>query len=261
MKKAIQEHVARLLDSKEIQGFLALKEQSPGVVAPHLFTRAQELEALNLGEAQAAGDARYPLVKLLARLAEAKPEMKLGVLVRGCDERALIRLEQDDRVHPLSGRKVVAVGLACPRELADAHQCAQPWPENLVAGEPAQPAPPAPLEEGELVAELEGWFDTLDRCLKCFGCRDVCPVCSCYECTIENQAHVPQRDLPASRSFLMTRAMHMVDRCVYCGLCEEACPAGIPLKGLYRLVARMAGREGLLPMASPPEGHKAQAGA
>jgi Fe-S oxidoreductase len=28
--------------------------------------------------------------------------------------------------------------------------------------------------------------------------------------------------------------MHMVGRCVDCGLCEEACPSGIPLRTLYK---------------------------
>jgi formate hydrogenlyase subunit 6/NADH:ubiquinone oxidoreductase subunit I len=53
----------------------------------------------------------------------------------------------------------------------------------------------------------------------------------------------------------MTRAMHMVGRslCIYCGLCEEACPADIPLKSLYKLVSKMVGQE-----AVTPEGRAAQ---
>jgi formate hydrogenlyase subunit 6/NADH:ubiquinone oxidoreductase subunit I len=55
----------------------------------------------------------------------------------------------------------------------------------------------------------------------------------------------------------MTRAMHMVGRslCIYCGLCEEVCPADIPLKSLYKLVSKMVGQE-----AVTPEGRAAQQG-
>jgi Fe-S oxidoreductase len=43
----------------------------------------------------------------------------------------------------------------------------------------------------------------------------------------------------------------MVDACVYCGLCEQACPADIPLKDLYRFVARVVGQGGILPGVQP----------
>ena len=37
--------------------------------------------------------------------------------------------------------------------------------------------------------------------------------------------------------FHLTRAVHMVGRCIDCGLCNEACPADIPLRTLYKKVA------------------------
>ena len=36
--------------------------------------------------------------------------------------------------------------------------------------------------------------------------------------------------------FHLVRAVHMAGRCVDCGLCEEDCPADIPLRLLYRKV-------------------------
>ncbi len=262
MKNKIAEHVKGLLAKGAIDGFLALREEGDGQVAPYLFSDPAELAHLSLGDCKAPGDARYPLIKVLSRLAAARPHDTFGVLVRGCDERALRRLQNDDRVHALNNRKVVAVGFSCPPELAEACQCVKPWPDALNAGEKTPGAAPASSADEDVltamnqwadtedaITALNNWFQSADRCIKCFGCRDVCPVCSCYECTIENEAYVPQRQLPASHNFLMTRAMHMVDRCVYCGLCEQACPAGIPLKSLYRLVTKVTGREGLLPRA------------
>ena len=35
----------------------------------------------------------------------------------------------------------------------------------------------------------------------------------------------------------------MVGRCIDCGLCEEACPADIPLRTLYKKVAEIVSEE------------------
>ena len=35
-------------------------------------------------------------------------------------------------------------------------------------------------------------------------------------------------------AFHLIRAMHMADKCIDCGLCEEACPVDIPLRTLYK---------------------------
>ncbi len=247
IKQEVIEHVKKLLSSGEIDGFLALREQG-GQVGPFFFTDPAQLEELSLGDGEKPGQARYPLVKLISKVQRANPGATIAVLLRGCDERALKRLIGDDRVHPINPAHVRAVGIACPQELAEAHQCAKPWPDALVAGQPAEGvAPPEP--PADVVAELRRWSEIGQRCMKCFGCRNVCPVCSCLECTVDTEAMIPQRELPPDPQFLITRAMHMVDRCVYCGQCEEACPADLPLRDLYRAVAQVSGRGGMLPAA------------
>jgi Fe-S oxidoreductase len=35
----------------------------------------------------------------------------------------------------------------------------------------------------------------------------------------------------------------MVGRCIDCGLCEEACPADIPIRTLYKKVAEIVSKE------------------
>lgn len=240
MKKTIIEYVKKLLADGVIDGFLALKETEEHV-GPHLFTNPDELELLNLGDLDVPGDARYPLVKSLTRLVNRFPDKTFGILVRGCDERALIRRYNDDRVHPLNPAQVVPVGISCPEWLTNKHECGKPWPDAMVAGEKISGVAVAEDPDEDIFARLEEWNHIMDRCIKCFGCRNSCPVCSCLECTMEAEAFVPQRKLPIDKNFLFTRAMHMVDRCVYCGLCEEACPADIPLKDLYRLIAKIGG--------------------
>jgi len=83
---------------------------------------------------------------------------------------------------------------------------------------------------------LEGrrqfWQEQFSRCIKCYACRAACPLCYCSRCTVEcNQPQwipVPAHDL-GSLEWNVMRAMHLAGRCVNCGDCSRACPAGIPL--------------------------------
>lgn len=248
LKSQVIAHAGELLRSGGIDGFLALREQN-GQVGPYLFTDPAGLSELSLGDLERPGQARYSLVKLISKVQRANPGATIAVLLRGCDERALERLIGDDRVHPINPARVRRVGIACPQELAELHGCAKPWPDALVAGTPAPGVEP-PEPPADVVAELRRWSEIGQRCIKCFGCRNVCPVCSCLECTVDTESMIPQRELPPDPQFLITRAMHMVDRCVYCGQCEEVCPADLPLRDLYRAMAQVSGRGGMLPRAS-----------
>lgn len=258
MKKLIAEKVKGLLTQGKIKGFVALKQNGEHI-APYVFTDPEELKDLSTGDRKKPGDARYPLVKLLCRMVGLFPGERFGIMVRGCDERAVLQLMRDSRVANLHPDRIVFIGFACPAELAEECQCHKPWPDALAAGDPVSGVNVDPADESDdPMVELQNWYAVFDRCLKCFGCRNSCPVCDCKECSMEVEALVPQRELPVGQNFLMTRAVHMVDRCVYCGLCELACPANIPLKSLYRLVARVMGKGDSLPEAvEAPVGDKA----
>ena len=133
MKEQILEHVKHLFAEGRIKGFLGLRQQGTDI-GPFLFTSGDQLEDLSLGDRQDPGDSRYPLDKILARLAHKYPNDTFGVLVRGCNERALQQLFAVSMLHR---DRVVPVGFACPSELAEAHQCWKPFPDALVAGEPS----------------------------------------------------------------------------------------------------------------------------
>ncbi|MCJ7745794.1 MAG: 4Fe-4S binding protein, partial [Actinobacteria bacterium] len=66
------------------------------------------------------------------------------------------------------------------------------------------------------------------------------PLCYCKECALEDAEMVERGRVPPARpAFHLIRALDMAGRCVDCGLCEEACPMGIPLRTLYRKVGRV----------------------
>jgi formate dehydrogenase subunit beta len=244
----IKQKIQALFKEGKIAAFLGLVEQN-GQVAPHLFKDGETLEGFSLGDRKKAGDARYPLNKILITIARKYPDEILGVLVRGCDERGLNSLY---RLNQLDPERIVALGIACPLELALACECKKPFPDDLTAGQKVEAEDSAKAGD-ETLAAMDGldidsrfsfWTDQFSKCIKCYGCRDICPMCFCKECSLECDDLISKGDLPVDIPvFHLTRALHMADRCVDCGLCDEACPADIPLRLLYKKTAQIMGSE------------------
>jgi len=237
MSQKIREHIERLLMEGKIKGFLGLREEN-GHILPFLFCDPKELVHLSLGDRRKPGDARYPLNQILIRLVIEYPEEVFGVLIRGCDERGLTELFKWKQ---LPEERVIPVGLGCPDELAKACECEKPFPDGLIEGpegEGVDSQKVARIHQMDMEDRFKLWGKEFDKCIKCLGCRNICPMCFCKECTLEEAALIDTGEIPpANPSFHLVRAMHMAGRCIDCGLCEEACPADIPLRTLYKKVA------------------------
>ena len=121
------EKVRKLLKEGKMDGFIGLKMQhdQPG---PFMFTK-EHMEDL---DSLVVGDVRYPLNKVLLKVARQYPDLHFGVMVRGCDERGLIELFKWNQ---LCQDRVVPIGVACPPELAEACECYKPYPSEWVVGE------------------------------------------------------------------------------------------------------------------------------
>ncbi len=239
MIDTIKKKIEELLNGETITGFLALAHKN-GHLAPCLFKKGDPLDDLSLGDRETAGDARYPLNKILVTIARQYPDDTLGILVRGCDERGLFSLF---RLNQLNPDKVIPLGIACPRELAEACQCKKPYPDEMTAGDKSDGLSQkqvAEMEEMDLDKRFSFWTNQFSKCVKCYGCRNICPMCFCRECSLECEDLVSKGDLPVDIPvFHLTRAMHMADRCIDCGLCDETCPSDIPLRLLYKKTAKI----------------------
>jgi formate dehydrogenase (coenzyme F420) beta subunit len=237
--------VRTLLSEGKIAGFLGLRNQD-GNVLPFIYEKAEDIDdGFSLGDVKSLADSRYPLARILMTMLKADAEKNYGILVRGCDERALNELLRWNQVTPAD--RVVKVGIACPQELANAHECRKPFPDQYVAGEKSQPVTNAcvdAVEAKDLDGRLNFWLAEFDKCIKFYGCRNVCPVCFCNVCELENDNLIRTGDLPPENPiFHLTRAVHMAGRCIDCNLCTEACPANIPLRTLYKKVAEIVQEE------------------
>jgi formate dehydrogenase (coenzyme F420) beta subunit len=244
----VKQKINELLSQGSVKGVVALA-YAHGHAGPCLFQKGDDLGKLCLGDNQSAGDVRYPLNKVLITLARQYPDDVFGVLVRGCDERGLYGLY---RLKQLEPDKVVPIGISCPQDLALACECKKPWPDDMTAGEAPNEKESGgteqkgvqAIESKEQPQRFDFWKDQFLKCVKCYGCRDICPMCFCYDCSLECEDLVSKGDLPVDiPTFHLVRAMHMADRCIDCGLCDETCPVDIPLRLLYKKTAEVMNHE------------------
>lgn len=226
-----------LLQEGKVDLVLGYKMQD-GHPIPYCFTK----ENLDEWDEIASGPARYPLEKMAARIAAVRPELRIGILARDCSQRALNVLYVWNQLDP---DRVETVGLnCCPSPLGKRSDCSYLEPEKRgfykrqvgvdncldVEG----------IESFSQKERFDRWIYEFQKCIKCYGCRNICPVCFCKECSLEHPDLIDSGGVPPEVPlFHLVRAVHMAGRCVDCGLCEDACPADIPLRLLYRKVAKI----------------------
>jgi len=97
----------------------------------------------------------------------------------------------------------------------------------------------ASLKEMSNDEKFDYWFGQFSRCIKCYGCRDACPICYCKDCYLEaDRGLVPPGEVPPDIMFPMVRITHVMDSCVNCGQCQDVCPMELPLSRLIFLLNR-----------------------
>ncbi len=85
------------------------------------------------------------------------------------------------------------------------------------------------------------WNRELSQCIRCYACRNICPVCTCSECIFDKKAPrwiTKANDVSENLVYHLVRAFHVAGRCIDCGECERACPMNIPLRSLNKKVEK-----------------------
>jgi len=238
----------RLLDEGKVNVIIGYGQDSAdGPAYPIFVTKPEEVDKLVWNERCYANLTTYLTRKDIKAL--GKP----AIIVKGCDERALVVLQQESQI---DREALYVIGVACdglgnPRAakclVCDVHR---PRFADEVLGE----ATASDASEGRY-AELEEflkrspaermayWMAELSRCVKCYACREVCPLCYCTRCIVDkNRPTVidTSATLKGNLAWQIVRAFHLAGRCVSCGECARACPAGIDLGLLNLTLARAA---------------------
>ena len=224
-------NVKAWLENGTVDVFLGYKEMDHHPL-PHCFTLAHIEEVDDL----VISPARYPLEKIATHMTALEPNIKIGMLARDCNDRALNVLYLWNQLKSENVRTLTVN--CCPSRLKAHGDCSYLEPEKIGTYK-KQVGVDNNLEVEALDSygqkeRLNRWMYEFQKCIKCYGCRNICPVCFCKECSLEHDELVKTGPLlPEIPVFHMVRAVHMAGRCIDCGLCEAACPMDIPLRLLY----------------------------
>jgi len=223
------------------------------------------------------------------RKGEKEDTRKIGVVVKGCDARAVVQILQEKG---LKRENIVIIGVPCtgiidpkkinakfphqvktvdvkeegnnfvfningkthniPKEellFEKCKQCEYPTPviSDILLGEPIKGSKKEEykeiktLEKKALQEKWKFWSKEFERCIRCYACRNACPLCYCKECIVDQLSpQWIQRSVNLSENTVwnIIRAYHLAGRCSGCGECERACPMNIPLTKLNKKIEK-----------------------
>ena len=220
-----------------------------GPVHPVFVTRPDDVEQL------VWDDQCFANLTVYLSCADIRALGKPAIIVKGCDERALLVLEKESQI---DRSQIVVIGVTCqgvgqPRSpkcaTCDVHT---PRRADVVIGEAAADQPVSADARYAVLEELMSkspaeriayWQQELSRCVKCYACRQVCPMCYCPRCIVDKNRPVvlvTSATLKGNFAWQITRSFHLAGRCVGCDECTRVCPAGIDLRLLNLSLAKAA---------------------
>jgi coenzyme F420-reducing hydrogenase delta subunit/ferredoxin len=258
--KAIQAKARELLASGQVGCVIGYEVNRRGRPRPAFVYSAEEAERLVWNADCSHNLTGYLLDKVGAnrqvRSKEKETPRRTAVVVKPCDSRAINVLLAENQIQR---DQVFILGLACEgvREAGGNMQtrcitCQEAAPAvfDVLIEESASSFIPrlssscdeaiAELEKAAPAERLEYWLSQFDRCIRCYACRQACPLCNCPTCLYErdDSTYVGLGlGLNEKRTFHLGRAYHLAGRCVGCNECERACPMDIPLSLLNQKLA------------------------
>ncbi len=249
-----------LLENGAVQVVIGYGQKYPELPPyPVFITAAEDVDQLVWNDRCVMNLTTYLTRKDVRRL--GKP----AIVVKGCDAKALVVLQRESQI---DRTQMVVIGMACEGVVAEtqprdatarserAAKCQgcdvhMPASVDITIGETTGAAIPADQRYADLNTFLTQspdermayWQDELERCIKCYACRQACPLCYCEQCIVDKNR--PTRlstsaTLKGNYAWQITRAFHLAGRCIGCDECTRACPAGINLRLLNLSLAKAA---------------------
>ena len=259
--KAIQDEAYKLLASEQVSCVVGYEVGPRGRTRPAFVYKPDDVGRLVWNQACTHNLTTYLRSKLTGD-ARQKTENKsrVAVVVKPCDSRSVNVLLAENR---FEREQVHLIGIACDGVQEGAgfgktngryqNRCLtcterNPIVYDTLIGEPpviedipTAGSPVSRLESISVAQRMEFWLSQFDRCIRCYACRQACPVCDCPTCLYERDDSLwagMNIELNEKRTFHLGRAYHLAGRCVGCDECERVCPMDIPISLLNRKLAR-----------------------
>lgn len=247
----IKTKVRELLKNKSVELVIGYQRASDGVSAKPCFINRQEDVDLLIWD----GYCVYNLANYLKDFAG----QKAAVVAKQCDAKSIAVLIQENQ---LKRENIFVIGIECcgvvneKDSIGFAQKCKTCQPSDflvcdyMIKEKEGKRKAPLDRDEYEHIRKMEAkaiserlkfWQDEFKRCIRCYACRQVCPMCYCPKCVadqIQPFWFSKSAELDGNLAWNITRAIHLASRCVDCGECERVCPVGIPLRDINKKIEK-----------------------
>ncbi len=241
--KQIQKIASKLFNESKIDYFVGYRKNTfDDNQVPVLITGPEEVSKLVFTDKSVFNLTNYLKTDHTKR-------KRVGIVVKGCDSRALNLLLTEKQV---KRENLYIVGVCCEGVMNEKGEKAQNclecvMPDPVVYDEMLGTASGKKeyqvnvdikaLAEKALSERADFFEEIFEHCIRCNACRHSCPLCYCAKCCIDQETsslYNGSNTASGAMHALMTWSLHLAGRCVDCRNCEKACPSHLPLHLLHK---------------------------